>query len=570
MQIEQLRKLGIDCKYFQDRLIPVEQYKISTLRNLGINFIIARKGILIEGRRYNPEEIMAQIEYGENTTHYNIPDYDWGGRTSTITISGVEPYDAVVTCVDVQLQIVHSWLTDLYVEFYNDYANYIVVWDGLEDGDPFDGSDDGDDDDSEDDYDIYMYRYTFAFNGDPVNQTWTLFARDEVELYTGYIDYLKIWIYYNDDGGQYCWPLSRSSSPAHGLTAPYGPGHYPDGRYRFHRGLDIQDDNMGEEDVYPVFSGRVELISGDRHTVIAQDVLDPWHFMRYYHITAIAGLSVNDDLKAGQTHFADIYDDHLDIKDYWGTWEGNLGKHDSRNPMNILPYNDTYGMIIALDEDASTATSVVFEVTVPGGELDLNQVTVWGTSATGQNLYKEINYDDKINVDYIEDDYGDFDQTVNGVTVDPYTFGEWPPDDHTTRFTFDFSPQEIDWVYIDVYNVHGVMEASEEYSPILFVDEKSNSNSIPTYFSVLQNYPNPFNPLTAIRYQLPEPSKVYLTIFNFLGQKVTTLINQVQDAGYYSVNWDGTGFSSGIYFYKIEATSDQTKFLDVKKMLLIK
>jgi parallel beta-helix repeat protein len=89
---------------------------------------------------------------------------------------------------------------------------------------------------------------------------------------------------------------------------------------------------------------------------------------------------------------------------------------------------------------------------------------------------------------------------------------------------------------------------------------------IPTKFSLSQNYPNPFNPKTIINYQLPMASDVELSIYNLLGQKVATLFNGRQMAGSHQVQWDASGFASGIYYYRIQAG----EFQDVKKMVLIK
>jgi hypothetical protein len=89
---------------------------------------------------------------------------------------------------------------------------------------------------------------------------------------------------------------------------------------------------------------------------------------------------------------------------------------------------------------------------------------------------------------------------------------------------------------------------------------------IPTEFEVMQNYPNPFNPTTSISYALPEAASVRLTVSDNLGRDVATLVNEYKEAGYYQANFDASGFSSGIYFYRIEAG----KFKAVKKMLLMK
>jgi flagellar hook assembly protein FlgD len=89
---------------------------------------------------------------------------------------------------------------------------------------------------------------------------------------------------------------------------------------------------------------------------------------------------------------------------------------------------------------------------------------------------------------------------------------------------------------------------------------------IPTTYALKQNYPNPFNPNTIINYQLPMTNDVELSIYNLLGQKVSTLVHERQQVGYHQVEWDASRFSSGIYYYKIEAGN----FQDVKKMILIK
>ncbi len=89
---------------------------------------------------------------------------------------------------------------------------------------------------------------------------------------------------------------------------------------------------------------------------------------------------------------------------------------------------------------------------------------------------------------------------------------------------------------------------------------------IPTEFSLKQNYPNPFNPTTKIRYGIPEESKVTIRVFNLLGQQLAVLVNEVKPAGYYSVNFDASNLTSGIYLYKIEAKN----FNSVRKMVLVK
>ncbi|MFX0194684.1 MAG: SBBP repeat-containing protein [Candidatus Hodarchaeota archaeon] len=89
---------------------------------------------------------------------------------------------------------------------------------------------------------------------------------------------------------------------------------------------------------------------------------------------------------------------------------------------------------------------------------------------------------------------------------------------------------------------------------------------LPREFMLYQNYPNPFNPVTTIKYQLPLRSQVKLVILNLLGEEVTTLADTTQGPGVYQVQWDASGLSSGVYWYKLEAGN----FSQTKKILFFK
>ena len=101
--------------------------------------------------------------------------------------------------------------------------------------------------------------------------------------------------------------------------------------------------------------------------------------------------------------------------------------------------------------------------------------------------------------------------------------------------------------------------------------EEVKSSSVPGDFSLSQNFPNPFNPQTSIRYALPQDANVKLVIYNVLGQRVKTLADGHETAGYNTVWWDGKDengdqVASGIYFYRLQAG----KFSVIKKMMLMK
>jgi hypothetical protein len=102
--------------------------------------------------------------------------------------------------------------------------------------------------------------------------------------------------------------------------------------------------------------------------------------------------------------------------------------------------------------------------------------------------------------------------------------------------------------------------------------------SVPYSFALMQNYPNPFNPSTTIRYELPVLSKVTIAIYNVLGQKVRTLVNEIQNAGPQLQVWNsksdaGNSVASGVYFYRIQShglSGSSAAFTATKKMVLLR
>ncbi|MFA7361660.1 MAG: T9SS type A sorting domain-containing protein [Candidatus Kapaibacterium sp.] len=91
-------------------------------------------------------------------------------------------------------------------------------------------------------------------------------------------------------------------------------------------------------------------------------------------------------------------------------------------------------------------------------------------------------------------------------------------------------------------------------------------SQLPNVYSLSQNYPNPFNPTTKINFALPKQGLVTLKIYDVLGREVRTLVNEIKSAGSYSVDFNASEFSSGVYFYRLQSEG----FTDIKKMMLIK
>ncbi len=109
-------------------------------------------------------------------------------------------------------------------------------------------------------------------------------------------------------------------------------------------------------------------------------------------------------------------------------------------------------------------------------------------------------------------------------------------------------------IQFDLVN-HTITEVEEETVEI-----------IPTTFTLFQNYPNPFNPKTTISYQLPVENFVELTIYNVLGEKISTLVSEKQQPGNYKFEWDAKNLESGVYIYRLKSEN----FIASQKLLLLK
>ena len=114
---------------------------------------------------------------------------------------------------------------------------------------------------------------------------------------------------------------------------------------------------------------------------------------------------------------------------------------------------------------------------------------------------------------------------------------------------------------------------------MLAVDIDPLLGDVPSQYILSQNYPNPFNPSTVIRYQLPEASNVRLAVFDFLGREVAMLVNERKAVGSYEIRFDASGFSSGVYLYRLTADNPSTisglrtelkGFVQTRMMLVIK
>ena len=133
-------------------------------------------------------------------------------------------------------------------------------------------------------------------------------------------------------------------------------------------------------------------------------------------------------------------------------------------------------------------------------------------------------------------------------------------------------PDRPDWVNIYLADTKGNISSAGRVLPgILYTDVTENSESTPEAFSLLQNSPNPFNMRTTIIYNVKNDCRVNLTVYDLLGRKIKTLVDENQSQGYNIVSWDGKDISgktaaSGVYFYRLKAGN----FMQSRAMTLLK
>ncbi len=169
---------------------------------------------------------------------------------------------------------------------------------------------------------------------------------------------------------------------------------------------------------------------------------------------------------------------------------------------------------------------------------------------------------------------------------------EWQTSGEQNNKGFDIERSDVNkdkWIKIGFVNGNGNSGSQNYYS---FSDKNLNSGKYsfrlkqidyngnyhyhnlnsevvienPDNFKLLQNYPNPFNPTTTINYQLTENNYVSLKIYDIAGREVSTLVNDNQISGFYSVKFDGSSLSSGVYFYRLKTGLKE----ETRKMTLVK
>jgi len=173
-------------------------------------------------------------------------------------------------------------------------------------------------------------------------------------------------------------------------------------------------------------------------------------------------------------------------------------------------------------------------------DVQLNWQTASEINNSGFEIYRKLSTSD----DFVKVGFVKGSGTVN--TPTNYSFG----DKNLTTGKYSYKIKQID------YN------GNYEY----FTLENDVIVGIPANYELSQNYPNPFNPSTKINFSIPKDQRVSLKIYDVLGKETATIVNDYKTAGFYTVEFNASNLTSGIYFYVLRGDN----FTQTKKMTLIK
>lgn len=300
----------------------------------------------------------------------------------------------------------------------------------------------------------------------------------------------------------------------------------------------------------------------------------------YYVISADFNQDNNPDLATANwgTYGANSWIDII-MGNGDGTWQGAVMYQVGQGPNGIVSGDFNHDSILDLatcnSGSGGTGAETMSVLLGNSNGTFQNAVTYYGSYSSeflGTTGITSGDVNNDGNTDLLVSNYGSNDISVyvndgaGGFAFNYRVGAGWSPE---WPFYADFTGDNIKDIATCVTTPHpGSLDRSVAIiKGIIPVGIKPIvNNKIPSAFRLYQNYPNPFNPVTTIRFDLPEASFTKLTVYDILGREVKTLVKEQMDAGNHEVRWNGTNYSSGLYFFKLSTE----RYSETKKMILIK
>ena len=234
-----------------------------------------------------------------------------------------------------------------------------------------------------------------------------------------------------------------------------------------------------------------------------------------------------------------IFNSSTGLNNTWVNVGGTVNTNE--NYVEIANVNDFSNFVWTLaDINAPIPVELTsFSASVNKNRVSLNWATATETNNSGWNIERRQRDQNWESIGFVEG-------SGNSTTAKNYNF----IDDNLASGKYQYRLQQIDF------------DGTLNYSDIVEVE----FDQLPEEFALYQNYPNPFNPSTTIKFDLPASAFVNLSIYNSVGEKVGTIVNDQYEAGTHSVRFDARNSSSGIYIYRLTANNQ----VFTNKMLLIK
>jgi photosystem II stability/assembly factor-like uncharacterized protein len=209
---------------------------------------------------------------------------------------------------------------------------------------------------------------------------------------------------------------------------------------------------------------------------------------------------------------------------------------------------------------SATSTSLPLISRTTDGGLTWSNVNV-GTGISGVCFIQWIPYTPIV---YILGSNG----TIKRSTDNGLTWVLTPTPPGVTNIThFDFYRYTTNLIFGYAVSSNGNVIKLADSTLIIITSNQNNNKNIPDKFGLSQNYPNPFNPVTKIDYTVPQNSLITIKVFDIIGNEIATLVNENKKTGTYDITFDGSLYSSGVYYYKMNTS---TGFTQTKKMILVK